>query len=77
MDGHCAHHATPGNQTCGRGDCMIDAWCTQSIIRESQWRSGSASDSNAKGAGFAARQGQEFSSSYETPELLVGEVRVY
>jgi hypothetical protein len=36
----------------------------------SQWRSGSASDCNAKGSGLAARQGQEFSSSYETPELL-------
>jgi hypothetical protein len=40
------------------------------IKKESQWRSGSASDSNAKGSGFEARQGQGFSSSYETPELL-------
>jgi hypothetical protein len=27
-------------------------------------------DSSAKGSGFAARQGQEFSSLYEMPELL-------
>jgi hypothetical protein len=30
----------------------------------------SASDSNAKGTGFETRQGQGFSSSYETPEIL-------
>jgi hypothetical protein len=38
--------------------------------RENQWRSGSASDSNAKGSGFEPRQGKGFSSSYETPEIL-------
>jgi hypothetical protein len=37
---------------------------------ENQWCSGSASDSNAKGSGFEPRQGQGFSSSYETPEIL-------
>jgi hypothetical protein len=37
---------------------------------ENQWRSDSASDSNAKGSGFESRQGQGFSSSYETPEIL-------
>jgi hypothetical protein len=30
----------------------------------------SASDSNARGSGFQPRQGQGFSSSYETPKLL-------
>jgi hypothetical protein len=39
-------------------------------LGESQWRSGSASDRNAKGSEFEPRQGQGFSSSYETPELL-------
>jgi hypothetical protein len=38
--------------------------------RESQWHSGSASVSNARGLGFKPRQGQRFSNSYETPELL-------
>jgi hypothetical protein len=39
----------------------------QGSMREpvAQW-----SDSNAKGSGFGACQGQEFSRSYETPELL-------
>jgi hypothetical protein len=37
---------------------------------ENQWRSGSASDSNTKGLGFEPRQGQGFSSSYVTPEIL-------
>jgi hypothetical protein len=39
-------------------------------VSESQWRSGSASVSNARSSGYEPRQGQEFSSSYETPELL-------
>jgi hypothetical protein len=39
-------------------------------IAENQWRSGSASDSNAKGSGFEPRKGQGFSSSYEMPEIL-------
>jgi hypothetical protein len=44
---------------------------TKILRREkSQWPSGTTSVSNAKGSGFEPRQGQGFSSSYETPELL-------
>jgi hypothetical protein len=42
------------------------------IIIESQWRSGSASVSNARGSGFEPCQGQGFSSSYETPKFPGG-----
>jgi hypothetical protein len=51
---------------------IINAWSmAEGRARTSVKKS--ASDSNAKGSGFAARQEQEFSSSYETPESLGAE----
>jgi hypothetical protein len=66
----------PAHQTMviSHGNCQytnVPAHQTMVISHgESQWRSGSASVSNVRGLGFEARQGQGFSSSYETPELL-------
>jgi hypothetical protein len=49
-------------------ECL--AYLEKGSSRENQWRSGNVSHSNAKGSGFEPRQGQGFSSSYETPEIL-------
>jgi hypothetical protein len=51
--------------------CSTDSmWILKRILRESQWRNGSASIFNARGLEFDPHQGQGFSRLYKAPNDL-------